>query len=178
MCGGSGSRLDAPVEKPLYEIDGRPMIMHVLDALESSQVCSVYAVVSPDVPRTREELSLPTIDAPGDGYVDDLGYALEHVEMPVMTATADLPLLTGEVLDSVLDWYTTGSLAVCVPVALKRRLGVSVDTTVDGNRQQLAPAGVNVVSQSDGTATHVAENVRLAVNVNYRTDAQIAEALL
>jgi adenosylcobinamide-phosphate guanylyltransferase len=91
-----------------------------------------------------------------------------------LTVAADLPLLTAEALDPILDSYDSGSLAVEVPTALKRRLGVSVDTTTaDGDR---APTGVNVVA--DGPEdSYLCRDRRLAVNVNRSRDARIAEVL-
>ena len=52
MCGGCGTRLDAPVEKPLFEVAGRPMIEHVHAALANSDVDTVYAAPSPQTPET------------------------------------------------------------------------------------------------------------------------------
>ena len=82
MCGGRGTRLDLPTEKPLVEIDGRAMVDRIRETLEASRVETVHAVVSPHAPATREHLagSLPTIETPGEGYVADLQSALESIE--------------------------------------------------------------------------------------------------
>lgn len=159
MCGGEGSRLaatiDDDVEKPLFEIGGLPMIDRVLAALDDSRIRTSYAVVSPTAPETRAHLDerVPTIGTPGEGYVADLSSALATVERPVLTVAADLPLLSGDVLDDVLDRYANigdardgteigdardgtegpnrrGSMTVAVPVTLKERLGVSADTVL------------------------------------------------
>jgi adenosylcobinamide-phosphate guanylyltransferase len=165
-------------EKPLYEIGGRPMVDRVRDALADSRVDTVYAVTSPNAPATREHVAAPRIDAPGEGYVADLGVALDRVEPPVLTAAADLPLLTGDAVDAVLDAGAGANLAVCVPVALKRTLGVSVDATMDRGDETVVPTGINVVSESDTEAIHMSYDVRHAVNVNRLEDARVAEALL
>ena len=180
LCGGRGTRLEADVEKPLFEVGGRAMIDRVLAALDGSPVDSTYPVVSPHAPDTREHLAgRPCIDAPGEGYVADLEFALadDRVEMPVLTVAADLPLLTGAVLDDVLDAHESESLAVCVPASFKRDLGVSVGTTFEVSGRELAPTGVNVVA--DGRdETYVTDDYRLAVNVNRKADAAVAEAWL
>jgi len=179
MCGGPGSRLDAG-EKPLYEVDGVPMVERVLDALAAGGVEAVHAAVSPHTPRTRERLAgrVEVIDTPGDGYVADLGVALEAVGRPVVTVAADLPLLAGEVVDRALDAHAAGEgpVQVCVPAALKRQLGVSVDTarTVEG--RELAPTGLNTVAGGP-ERTVLSHDARLAVNVNRPADAAVAEAL-
>jgi adenosylcobinamide-phosphate guanylyltransferase len=183
MCGGRGTRLDADVEKPLFEVGGRPMVDRVRDALTGSRIGTVCAVVSPHAPRTREHVSdrMPVVETPGEGYVADLDAAMadERVARPVVTCVADLPLLTAGLVDEVLDAYATrtaGSLTVAVPAALKRALGVSVDTTMLHEGRQIAPVGLNVVGQG-ADATWLSHDARLAVNVNRRADAAVAERL-
>lgn len=178
MCGGRGTRLESDVEKPLYEVGGRPMVDRVREALAESTVRRVHAVVSPQAPRTREHVDPPIVDAPGEGYVADLEYALERVELPVLTAAADLPLLEGEVIDRVLAAYSGGSLTVCVPSSLKRTIGIHVERTMPEDGRDLAPTGVNVVAREGGEGTVVLKDPRLAVNVNHADDARVAEELL
>ena len=189
MCGGRGTRLDAETEKPLFEVGGEPMVARVADALVESRVETAYAVVSPHAPETREYVAgrdgLRTVETPGEGYVEDLQAALAEVEPPVLTVAADLPLLAGDAIDSVLDAYerqemegAENSLTVCVPAALKRALGVSLDTTFERDGRELVPAGINVVAETDGDATYETYDARFAVNVNRRSDADLAEELL
>ena len=191
MCGGRGTRLGSRVEKPLVEVCGTPMVDRVLDALGASRVASnggeVHAVVSPDTPATREHLAARSrrdctvVDALGEGYVADLGYALERVEPPVLTVVADLPLLAPEVVDRVLDDATRpehrgDSVTVCIPAAVKRALGASVDTSFESEGTELVPTGLNVVGGSDDHLFR-SHDVRLSVNVNRPADHRLAEEL-
>ncbi|MFW5918065.1 MAG: NTP transferase domain-containing protein [Haloferacaceae archaeon] len=178
MCGGRGTRLDCDREKPLVEVGGRPLLDRVADALAASVIDRTVAVTSPHAPQTRDHVPLRTIDAPGEGYVADLQYALERVDPPVLTVAADLPLLTGATVDAVINSFEGIKMTVCVPAELKRRLGVRIDTTIPGDGPQLAPTGVNVVAGGGDERQVVFEDPRLAVNVNYPRDAQVAEALL
>jgi len=177
MCGGRGTRLDAAVEKPLYEVCGEPMVDHVVAGLSESSVEDVHAVVSPQAPETathvREDLGLPTVETPGEGYVSDLGVATDAVGTPVLTVAADLPLLAGGPVDRVLEASDGQSVTTVVPAALKRRLGCSV--AGDGEWEY---AGVNVVTDTVSDATYASYDVRLAVNVNRRVDGAVAEDLL
>jgi adenosylcobinamide-phosphate guanylyltransferase len=185
MCGGKGTRLDAPVEKPLYEVDGTPMVDRVLDALAASAVGTVHAAVSPHAPETREHLrerSCAVVDTPGEGYVADLGAVLDddRVERPVLTCVADLPLLAAETVDDVLATYdgrAVDSLTVAVPAALKRALGTSVDTTTSHGGRAVAPVGLNVVGAGGTEGLALSYDARLAVNVNREGDASVAERL-
>ncbi|EMA61122.1 GTP--adenosylcobinamide-phosphate guanylyltransferase [Halorubrum lipolyticum] len=198
MCGGRGTRLGGETEKPLREVAGRPMVDRVLDALAESRVEATHAVVSPHATRTRERLaeraserpSLSVVDAPGNGYVADLRYAMDAADAdggPLLTAAADLPLLNGAAVDAVLDAARAAagdSLTVCVPAARKRELGVSADATTEIDGREVVPAGINVVGRSgeserdDGGAVHLTDDARVAVNVNYPSDVRIAERLL
>ncbi|ARS88852.1 NTP transferase domain-containing protein [Natrarchaeobaculum aegyptiacum] len=193
MCGGEGSRLESRHEKPLHPIAGVPMVDRVREALASSRVETVYAAVSPNAPGTRAHLEqtaagvpdagrdtdpVTVIETPGEGYVADLLALLERpeIEPPVLSVAADLPLLEAPVIDRVLarQGADPASRTVCVPVALKRRLGVSVDATLE-SRDHLAPTGVNVVGTTDESMTAVSYDTRLAINVNRLTDAQLAD---
>ncbi|WP_306060147.1 NTP transferase domain-containing protein [Natronococcus wangiae] len=182
MCGGKGTRLESPHEKPLHPIDGAPMIDRVLAGLEESAVETSFAAVSPNAPETREHIerddAVRTIETAGEGYVTDLLAVLDHpaIEPPVLTVAADLALLEGPVADRILTAHgdNAASRTICVPVALKRRLGVGVDTRLE-SAPHLAPTGVNVVGSSEESMTRVSYDPRLAVNVNRLEDARIAE---
>ena len=173
MCGGRGTRLESSAEKPLFEVAGRPMVDYVRDALAESRVETAYAVVSPHAPETRAHLDgdLQIIETAGEGYVADLSTALERVDAPALTVAADLPLLDGDIVNTVLD-AADGSTSVRVPAALKDALGASTDG--DG---AWAPTGVNVVADDEDTVFR-SYDARLAVNVNRRADAALAERLL
>jgi adenosylcobinamide-phosphate guanylyltransferase len=183
MCGGRGTRLGGETEKPLVRVDDRPMVDRVCAALAGSRVDRVYCAVSPHTPATRAHLAdladVTVLETPGDGYVADLGVALDRVGTPAVTTASDLPLLTPATVDTALDARDddSGSLTVCVPVELKRELGVSVDTTTDHGGQRVAPTGLNVVDDDEGS-TVVVDDPRLAVNVNRLRDLQIAHHLL
>jgi adenosylcobinamide-phosphate guanylyltransferase len=185
MCGGQGTRLDAEQEKPLFEIDGVPMVERVLDALAASAVDTTYAAVSPHAPETRAHLRErggAVIETPGEGYVADLGTALADggLSRPVVTCVADLPLLAADLIDDALAAHDAGSaasLTVAVPATLKRALGVSVDTTMTHEGREVAPTGLNVVGAGESDGVSVSYDARLAVNVNRVADAAVAERL-
>ncbi len=177
ICGGRGSRLDADVEKPLVPVGGRPMVDRVLAALQASRVDEIFAVTSPNAPATADHVAdrVPCVGTPGEGYVADLGAALDdpRIEEPVLTVAADLALLDGPVVDDVLNRWEGGSLTVAVPAARKRELGVSVDSSFVEAGTEVAPAGLNVVGGDPGR-TLVLDDERLAVNVNRPADLEVA----
>ena len=187
MCGGEGSRLDVAAEKPLFEIDGVPMVDRVIDALAASAIDSIFAVGSPAVPETAAHLEAMVgaadgggldgyIEGTGEGYVADLHMSMETVDLPVLTVAADLPLLDGPAIDWVLETYERGSLTVSVPVALKESLGVSVSGTTNHEGTTVTATGVNVVGDPEPELITMTDDTRFAVNVNRPRDAAVAEA--
>ncbi|RDI71351.1 cobalamin biosynthesis protein CobY [Halopelagius longus] len=190
MCGGRGTRLGGETEKPLVPIDGTPMFDRAAAALRESRVDTVYAVVSPNAPETAahaRERGVPTVETPGEGYVEDLECALGEVGRPVVTVAADLPLLAADHVDDAIaaarrdeagcEDDAFDSVTVCVPAALKRRLGASADSTFECEGRELAPTGLNVVSDAPDDTVRITYDARLAVNVNRPDDAELAEDL-
>jgi len=77
---------------------------------------------------------------------------------------------------TVLDRWDAGSLTVAVPVALKRDLGVSVDSSFTHEGREVAPSGLNVVG-GEPEAVLVCGDRGLAVNVNRPADLVLARRL-
>jgi adenosylcobinamide-phosphate guanylyltransferase len=183
MCGGRGTRLDAETEKPLYEVAGVAMVDCVLDALTTAtRIDGVFAAVSPNTPTTGTHLAdrsyVDVVETPGEGYVADLGTALETVGTPAVTVAADLPLLASGPVDEAIrvatrPEETVDSVTVRTPARLKRQLGVSTDEDAAG---VWLPTGLNIVGPGD-QRTLDTWDARLAVNVNYECDGAVAERL-
>lgn len=177
MAGGEGTRLGRG-EKPLVAVAGVPMVDRVLAALRESVVDRVVLATSPATPETAAHVGVPTVETPGEGYVADLEVALAHVDRPALTVVADLPLLTGPVVDQVIERAGGETTAVCVPEALVERLGASADLVVEHDGAPVVPAGINVVGPDDADREVVVDEPRLAVNVNRPDDLALAERLL
>ncbi|MCL7416319.1 MAG: NTP transferase domain-containing protein [Halalkalicoccus sp.] len=177
MCGGRGTRLGMG-EKPLVEVGGEPMVDRVLAAI-SPVANTVHAAPSPHTPETRAHLDgrVPIVETPGEGYVSDLSVALSRVQRPVLTVTADLPLVRTTDVRAALEGYENGSLTVCVPVERKRELGVSVGTRSEHDGRQVAPTGLNVVGEGEDSV-RVLDRVGLAVNVNTSADLEVASSVI
>ena len=137
-------------------------------------------------------LACDLVGGDGDGYVDDLDRGLDAVDGPALTVTSDLPLVRprdvddaiaaavgsedGDPGDLAADRTSIDSVAVCVPVSLKRELGASVDTSFIHDGLEVAPTGLNVVGGGDDTVV-VRRSETLAVNVNRPQDLELARRL-
>jgi len=107
----------------------------------------------------------------GDQRLVDLEDLLEprHVDDAIAAATGSGPTALDDTTDRAPG---VDSLAVCVPAALKRTLGVSVDTAFEHGGREVAPTGLNVVG--DGERVAVSTDAALAVNVNRPADLAVA----
>jgi len=109
MAGGKGERLGSGgVEKPLLEFRGRPLIAHVLAALNKSQIERVVTVTSPRTPcttRWAREARIQVVKAPGRGYIQDYSWASKRLGLqgPVLIIAADLPLIDYRLIDRIIE---------------------------------------------------------------------------
>jgi adenosylcobinamide-phosphate guanylyltransferase len=189
MAGGRGRRMGLPVEKPLLRVGGKPVVELVVDALRCARsVGRVVVAVSGFTPLTAEfvrGLGVEVVETPGREYVSDMGFAVKKLGLgTVLAVAADLPLLTGAVIDDVLERYRgcgKPALAVAVPFGLRERLGLGVGYAFDWRGERVVFAGINV---NDGRRiddaeleqeVYVVDKVEVAVNINTVDELRIAE---
>ena len=191
MAGGQGTRMKRPKEKPLLKVGDKPMIEHILNALTSaSKVDEIVVAVSKHTPktaRTVKQFSAKVLETPGKDFVSDTKYAVKKLKLStVVTVSADLPLLSGEMVDKVIESYDRcgkPALAVMVPAETRERLGLKMDYVVEMGGRRLVPAGINVLDARKINETELEEEKlvldreELAVNVNTPEDLKIAEQL-
>jgi len=191
MAGGRGTRMALGEEKPLLKVGGKPMIEHVLMALKNAKrVDEIVVVVSKHTPKTAELIKrfpVKILETPGEGYVPDMEYAVRRLKLEtVSTISADLPLVTGEVIDRIIERYrrcNKPALAVVVPMETKERLGLGVDYVLEAGDKRLVPAGINVIDGRRIDEGELEEEIfvideeKVAVNVNTPHDLEIAENL-
>ncbi len=189
MAGGKGTRMTLPEEKPMLLVGGKPVIERVISALKSAKkVDSVVVAVSDYTPKTAKYLEtfpVKVLKTPGKEYVYDMAYAVKTLSLEtVLTVPADMPLLTGKIVDDVVDryiWCGTPALAVAVPLETKQKLGMSQSYSFEYDNKCVVPAGINV---NDGTRIHepeldqaiyVLDLPEVAVNINTIEELQTAE---
>jgi adenosylcobinamide-phosphate guanylyltransferase len=191
MAGGKGTRMMLSEEKPLLKIGGKTVIEHVLAALENAdKVDSIVVAVSDYTPKTAKLMAkfpVTVIKTPGKEYVSDMGYAVKklHLRM-VLAIAADLLLITGEVIDDIVERYERcgkPALAVVVPMETKEKLGLGGEYTFEVDKKLVVPAGINVI---DGRRIdedeldqeiYIVDREEVAVNINTVQELEIAENL-
>jgi len=191
MAGGKGTRLKTAEEKPLLKVGGKPMIKRVLNALKGAKkVDEIIVAVSGHTPKTAtmaKRFSVKVLKTPGKDFVSDMQYAIKKLKPDtVLTISADLPLVTSEIIDEIIERYECcgkPALTVAVPTATRERLGLSSDYVFEVKGKSLVPAGINVI---DGKRineaeleeeTFVTDRKELAVNINTSKDVKTAKRL-
>jgi len=192
MAGGKGTRLDLEEEKPLLKIDGKSLIEHVLNALKNAKkVDEIIVATTKYTPKTAalaRKLPFLVLETPGTDFCLDAGYAIEKMKLgTVITISADLPLVSGKLIDEVITRYEQcdkPALTVMVPLKIYKRLGLSTDYIFTIEGRHLVPAGINVLNGKEIHGTElveeemfVVENEEIAANVNTIKDLQIVERL-
>jgi adenosylcobinamide-phosphate guanylyltransferase len=191
MAGGKGSRMALAEEKPLLMVGGKPVIEHVLAALESAKkVDGIVVAVSDYTPKTAEHLAkfpVKVVKTPGKEYVSDMGYAVKRLKLQaVLALAADLPLITAEIIDEVVRRYEEcgkPALTVTVPITSKSKLGLGGEYAFEVDGELVVPAGINVIDgnrideeELENTVCVVNRN-EVAVNINTVQELKIAEEL-
>jgi GTP:adenosylcobinamide-phosphate guanylyltransferase len=112
-----------------------------------------------------------------------MDYAVKKLGLQtVLAVSADLPLLTAEVVDQILDHYFAcrkPALAVVVPEKTRRKLGFTGGYSFDCGGERVVYAGINVV---DGKRideaeleqeNYVLDRAEVAMNINTVDELQI-----
>ena len=183
MAGGRGSRMRTSHEK-LTLGHRRPVVLGVADALgRCGAVTGAVAAVSPHAPQTRAILEgeVPILETPGAGYSEDLAYALERLEGPVMVVPGDLPLLDGAILDRVAAAHRPGWWTVLVVTeGYASSLGLSPGIRITHRNTPCRYTGVSVVDAGAASRSPqrmiIINDPRLAVNMNTVGDCSLLGA--
>lgn len=188
MAGGRGTRLKMDIEKPLFKLHNKPLIKYVLDNLNSSKLVEkVIIAVSHNTLKTKEYLKsisgdFQILDTSGNDYLEDLSYILTFFELNskndvLLFINADLPFVTGEIIDFILGEYlkfNKDSLSAQVPVEIFEKLGLDYSYEFNG----CVPSGVNVlrsINKIQEEECLVLSKIELALNINTLKDYEVAE---
>jgi adenosylcobinamide-phosphate guanylyltransferase len=189
MAGGKGTRLTLKEEKPLLQVGGKPVIVRVLEALRNAKkIDSVVVAVTDFTPRTAAfvaSLGVEVIVTPGKEYVWDMDFAVKMLGLETVLAVgADLPLLTGEIVDDILAHYAVcgkPALAVAVPLEMRQKLDLGVGYAFDCQGKRVVYAGINVLDGSKiddaelEQEVYVLDKVEVAVNINTVDELLVAQ---
>jgi len=185
MAGGLAQRMGCG-EKSCIELNGKNLISYMIEALRNANgIEKIFVSVTAATPQTKslietEYKDLEVIDAAEGNYVGDMIYAIKKTEAigPILVVMCDLPLVSAEIIDDVLDKYETceePALSVYVPIALCKQIGIRPDTVFHKNTKLIVPTGINILDASDicneqPDYNYIVNDPRLAMNVNTPED--------
>ncbi len=182
MCGGKGTRMKSSEEKLLLKYK-KPMIEHVLNAFENSEIFSkVVCVTSNNAPKTREfvsEMQVDILETKGSGYVDDLGQSLLKFDELIFVASGDMPLLDSEIIKKIIKLVNEKNVwtSVLVRKSFLQSLGFEAEFFVDCNGEECVYTGISVIDpkriQNMQYVTEsyiILDDKRIATNLNTQKD--------
>ena len=133
---------------------GKPLIRIVIEATKQSKKITetVVAVtsVSPNTTKEAKKAAVKVVETDGKGYHEDLQQAVQaaNIKCPVMIVSADLPLLTGEFLDEIVNEYEEArkpALTVLIPEEAFRKYGISAASPFEHDGKMYAVSGINII---------------------------------
>ncbi len=189
MAGGRGKRFGGDIEKPMVRFMGKPLIRRVIEAAkESKRIAETYVAVTSYSPKTAEEAtkaSAKIVKTEGRGYHADAQEAVQKANLtcPVLIISADLPLLTGEFLDYIIDKYEKAdkpALTVLVPEEAFREYGVSAVSPYEYEGKMYAVSGINIIDgqrvlEEQEQEVIVSRRPEAVFNVNASKDLESAK---
>ena len=101
----------------------------------------------------RLERGLEVVDTPGRGFVADMIYAVEAagIMKPIMIIMADLPLVTPDLIDEIVEIYDERpepALSTHTPLRLHSRLGRRTRFTLQLPRPAHCSIGYKCIRRS------------------------------
>lgn len=153
LAAGLGTRMKSGLPKALHELAGRPMILHVLDAVRGIDPQRVVVVLGHQADRVRAVLDGYAVTTVIQERQLGTGHAVQQAEKaiadaggPVMVLCADTPLLTPETLRLLAERHNRTCAAVTVMTAM-------VDNPFGYGRIVRSKGGVSrIVEEKDASA--------------------------
>ncbi|MCW4005002.1 MAG: NTP transferase domain-containing protein [Candidatus Bathyarchaeota archaeon] len=194
MAGGKGKRMGLSTEKPLLPFLGKPLLDWVAQAVSNAHnISEFYVVTSPNTPQTQQhclEKGYRILCTDAKGYHNDLKQATRQADLmdAVLTIPADLPAVTGEFIDTVVDAFEKCGkdfLAVFVPIKEREKLGLSISSTDEYQGIWYAVSGVNIINGTQiqtpekiETSAIITQQTEVLLNINTTQDLQTAQKIL
>ena len=188
MAGGKGTRMNLDDEKLLLQYK-KPIVLHVIDSLKNSNCFSkIIAVTSPNSPKTKkllEENHIETFDTSGLGYVEDLNSVLKKFNDLVLVTSGDLPLLDGEIIQTIVKQHDSKKIwtSILVTDKLLSSIGTESEYSIIHNNQKSNFTGISLVdSQKINSLENLEENYiilddkRIGLNLNTKQDYDLLSA--
>ena len=184
MAGGKGERMRMPEEKLLLTYK-KPIVLHVLDALKDSGCFSkVVAATSPHSPKTGRllsELGVDIIATKGEGFVNDLNFALSKLDGLVLVVPGDLPLIDSQIIRQIISEHKDEAVwqSFLVSDDLLDSLNIKSEFSVDFAGRKCHYTGLSIVNTRKISSSKIPETYvilddkRIALNLNTKHEYEL-----
>ena len=197
MAGGKGTRMQLnDEEKLLLNYKNKPVIMHVVDALQNSNCfTNIIALTSSNSPKTEKilkESGIDIVSSSGHDLVSDMNEMLIQLDDFVFVTTGDLPLLDSEVVKKIVERSHTDEIwnSVVTTGSFQKFLGTSIGSTIRDSDIENNPnnvfiqTGINIVNATKITDLEpikefrlIFDDKRIGLNLNTKTDFELLSSL-
>ena len=196
MAGGKGTRMESDDEKLLLIYKKKPVILHVVDALQNSNCfTNIIALTSPNSPKTEKilkESGIEIVSSSGHNLVSDMNEMLIQLDDFVFVTTGDLPLLDSEVVKKIVERSHTDEIwnSVVTTGSFQKFLGTSIGSTIRDSDIENNPnnvfiqTGINIVNATKITDLEpikefrlIFDDKRIGLNLNTKTDFELLSSL-
>ena len=196
MAGGKGTRMDRDGEKLLLTHKKKPVIMHVVNALQNSDCFTkIIAITSPNSPKTErilKEAGVDTISSPGRDFASDLNEMLIQLDDFVFVTSGDLPLLDSETVKKIVERSHTDEIwnSVVTTGSFQKSLGTSIGSAIKDSEIENNPdsffveTGINVVNAKKITDLEpikefhlIFDDKRVGLNLNTKDDYKLLSTI-
>lgn len=182
MAGGKGTRMNLEGEKLLLKYK-KPIILHVLDSLKTSDCFSrIIAVTSDNSPNTQKllkEQNIEIFETPGKNFVEDLNLVLQTIDDDVLVTSGDLPLLDKKTIQEIVKKYDSNKTwtSVLISKQFVNSFGIKSDFDIAIENKIFYFTGISLInSKNISTLEKIEENYifynnkKLAFNLNTKKD--------
>ena len=182
MAGGKGTRMQSNQEKLLLEYK-KPLILHVIDALENSNCFEkIIAVTSPNSPQTQKiltENNVTVLETLGKNFVTDLNSVLRKLDDYVFVTSGDLPLLDKNIVKDIVDAVNLEKTwtSIITTKSFQSSLNLEPECLISLDEEDHVHTGISIVNASKiNNFDSIEENYviindkRVCLNVNTKTD--------
>jgi len=189
-AGGKGTRMGrCGVEKPMMKVGDKCTVERVIDALNGARnVDRILVSVSDNTLETErflKSIGVETVRTSGDDFMGDLHQALECLSGRfVLTTPSDLPLITSEIFDQIIDYFNSSimdSLLAVIDEQTVRSIGITPSYTRENRGINWVLSGVSIIDREKTLRGEYLQETlfetnwpELSVNVNTPLELDLA----
>ena len=183
MAGGKGTRMNTKQEKLLLEYK-KPVIMHVVDALNNSncfsRIIAATSSNSPETEKTLRQSGVEIISTSGKDFVSDLNFVLRQLDDSVFITSGDLPLLDDKIIKQISENYNPKNVWTSIVTTNKFLNSIGINSEYTTKNKEYVYSGISLVNASEINNLEsieedlvVIDDKRIGLNINTKDDYEL-----